>query len=310
MSLLIVAPGQDSDWWARELGKASAGMDVRVWPEAGDPADIRYALAWKPPHGALAAYPNLKAVFSLGAGVDHLLSDPDLPDVTITRVVDPYLTSAMTEYVVLHVLRHHRGQPALDAQQRAHVWDDRASSLRQADEQPVGIMGLGELGRAAADALAALGFDVAGWSRSPKEIPGIRCFHGADGLEDFLDRTRILVCLLPLTPETEGILDARLFDRLPDGASLINAARGGHLVEDDLLAALESGRIAHATLDVFRTEPLPDDHPFWDHPAVTVTPHNASITDPRSVVSQILENVARAEAGRPLLHTVDRAAGY
>src|SRR3546814_5220292 len=170
MAVLIIAPGQNEAWWKRELNKAAPALDVRIWPDLGAPAEIRHALAWKPPAGALAAFPNLEVVFSLGAGVDHLLCDPALPDVAVTRVVDPYLTAGMREYVTLHVLRYHRNQPALDAQQRAHAWDDRADALRQADEQPVGIMGLGVLGRAAAGALVALGFDVAGWSRSAKAI--------------------------------------------------------------------------------------------------------------------------------------------
>ncbi|MEK9831343.1 MAG: glyoxylate/hydroxypyruvate reductase A, partial [Rhodospirillaceae bacterium] len=277
----------------------------------GNAEDITYVLAWKPPPGALATLPNLAVVFSLGAGVDHLFADPDFPaHVTVVRVIDPYLTAGMREYVLLHTLRYHKNQPALDRQQREHVWDDRARELRQADEQGVGILGLGELGKACAEALVQLGFDVAGWSRTPKEIPGVTCFDGRGGLDALLGRSRILICLLPLTPETEGILNAPLFSKLPKDALLINAARGGHLVEEDLIPALGSGRLAHATLDVFRTEPLPAGHPFWDHPRITVTPHNASITDPRSVVAQILEDIDRHRRGTALSNTVDTALGY
>lgn len=311
MAVLIIASHDRPDWWAYELKQREPGLDVRIWPDVGDPADITYVLAWKPPAGALATLPNLAIVFSLGAGVDHLFTDPDFPShVAVVRVVDPYLTAGIREYVLLHTLRYHRNQPALDQQQRDHVWDDRARELRQADEQGVGILGLGELGRASAEALATLGFDVAGWSRTPKDIPGITCFDGRGGLDALLGRSRILVCLLPLTPETEGVLNADLFSKLPKGAYLINAARGRHLIEEDLILALESGRLSYATLDVFREEPMPADHPFWDHPQITVTPHNAATTDPRSVVVQILDDIGSFQRGDALSNQVDTDLGY
>ena len=310
MTLLIIAPDERPDWWQREFARVAPNLEVRAWPNVGEAADIDYALAWKPPAGELAKLPNLKAILSMGAGIDHIIVDPTVPEVPMTRVVDPYLTSGMTEYVLLHVLRYHRNQPVFDAQQRQHVWDDRARELRQADERGVGIMGLGVLGRDAAAKLIGLGFDVAGWSRSAKKLPGIVCFHGPDGLASFLARTEILVCLLPLTPETADILNRETLAELPQGAYLINAARGRHVVDADLLDALASGRLAHATLDVFREEPLPAGHAFWDHPQITVSPHNASITDPRSVVRQVVENIRRFDAGEPPLYPVDRAAGY
>ncbi len=248
-------------------------------------------------------------IFSLGAGVDHLLSDPELPaGVPIVRMTDAALTRGMTEYVTLHVLRHHRRQRALEANQRAGAWEHVVTPTAPA--RRVGIMGLGMLGRAAARALAALEFDLAGWSRTAHDIAGVACFHGPDGLGPFLARTEILVCLLPLTPETEGILTAALFAQLPKGASLINAARGGHQVEADILAALESGQLSEATLDVFETEPLPAGHPFWSHPRVTVTPHNASVTDPDSGARQVIENISRFRRGEPLPDLVDVKAGY
>ncbi len=309
MALLFKSEIDRADWWAAELAKLEPELEVRVWPDVGDPADIEFALVWMHEPGSLKAFPNLKGIFSLGAGVDHIFRDPDLPPgVPITRVVDPDLTDRMTEYVLLHVLRYHRQQPAYDAQQARGEW--RELHQPAAHDRRVGVMGLGVLGRDAAGRLADLGFRVAGWSRSAKEIEGVETFHGRDGLDAFLARTDILVCLLPLTPATEDILDARLFARLPEGAYLINAARGRHLVEEDLLAALDSGRIAGATLDVFRREPLPPEHPFWRHPKVTVTPHIASITDPRSVARQVVENIHRLRAGRPPLHRVDPAAGY
>jgi glyoxylate/hydroxypyruvate reductase len=311
MAVLIIASHDRPDWWARELERRDPTLDVRIWPDVGNPADITYALAWKPSPGALASLPNLAVVFSLGAGVDHLFNDPDFPSgVAVVRMVDPYLTAGMREYVLLHTLRYHKNQPALDQQQRDHVWDDRARELRQADEQGVGLLGLGELGQACADALTSLNFDVAGWSRTPKDLPSITCFDGKGGLDALLGRSRVLICLLPLTPETDGILNADFFSKMPKGAYLINAARGGHMVEEDLIPALESGRLAHATLDVFREEPLPGNHPFWDHPQITVTPHNAAITDPRSVVVEILDNIVRHERGDALSNRVDTNLGY
>ncbi|HCP01654.1 MAG: glyoxylate/hydroxypyruvate reductase A [Alphaproteobacteria bacterium] len=311
MAILIIASQDRPDWWARELRTHAPELDIRIWPEVGDVDDVEYVLAWKPPRGALACLPNLAVVFSLGAGVDHLFADPEFPaHVAVVRVIDPYLTAGMREYVVLHTLHYHKNQPALDRQQRDHVWDDRARELRQADEQGVGILGLGELGRSCAEALTRLEFDVAGWSRTPKDLPGVTCFEGRGGLDALLARSRILICLLPLTTETEGILDTELFSKLPNGSYLINAARGGHLVEEDLIPALDDGRLTHVTLDVFRTEPLPADHPFWDHPQITVTPHNAAITDPRSIVIQILADIERHTSGAALSNRVDIGLGY
>lgn len=284
-------------------------LDFRDWDEPGDVADIEFAMVWQPPRGVLRSFPNLKVIFSLGAGVDHLFSDPELPEgVPVVRMIEPELTRGMTEYVVLHVLRHHRRQRDMEANQRSGEWIQVITPTAPA--RRVGIMGLGELGATAAKALAALEFDVAGWSRTGKNIPGVDSFHGADGFAPFLARSEILVCLLPLTPDTETILNADLFAKLPTGASLINAARGGHQVEDDILTALDSGRLSEVTLDVFRTEPLPAGHPFWDHPKVTITPHNASVTDPDSAARQVVENIHRFRRGEALPNIVDPKAGY
>ncbi|MCP4328661.1 MAG: glyoxylate/hydroxypyruvate reductase A [Alphaproteobacteria bacterium] len=296
-------------WWRDELGRHVPDLDLRVWPEIGDKDDIDYALVWRPEIGLLRSLPKLKAILSLGAGVDHIFRDPDLPPgVPIARIVDPNLTARMTEYVLLYVLRYHRQVPTYEAFQADRIW--RMLDQPAAGERPVGIMGLGELGADAGRQLADLGFDVAGWSRTKKDIAGIESFHGADGLETFLARTEILICLLPLTAATEGILGASLFAGLPDGAYLINAARGRHLVEEDLIPALDSGRLAGATLDVFREEPIPADHPFWRHPRITITPHVASISDPRSVAGLVADNIRRVEAGDQPLNLVDPAAGY
>jgi glyoxylate/hydroxypyruvate reductase A len=261
----------------------------------------------------LAQFPNLAAIFYLGAGVDPLLRDKSLPRVPIVRVVDADLTQRMSEYVLLHALMIQRRQRLYDAQQRARVWRDNHDP--SAGEVCVGVMGLGVLGRHAAEALVRTGFRVAGWSASPKEIPGVAAFHGADGLEPFLARTEILVCLLPLTGATEGILDLKLLRKLKrdgvlGGAYLINAGRGPLQVDADILAAREKGALAGATLDVFPTEPLPPESPFWTHPNVTVTPHNAAYSDPRAIAAYVLRQIGRHERGLPLENVVDRHAGY
>ena len=309
MALIFRAEETRVESWCAALRRQAPELEVRMWDAPGDVADIEFALVWKPERGVLRTFPNLKAIFSIGAGVDHLFTDPDLPEgVPVVRMVEPELTRGMTEYVVMHVLCHHRRQRLIEANQRAQVWDVIESPT--APSRKVGIMGLGELGAAAARALVALEFDVAGWSRTAKDISGVACFHGEAGMADFLARSEILVCLLPLTPQTEGILNADLFNRLPRGAGLINAARGGHQIEEDILVALDSGQLSEATLDVFRGEPLPAGHPFWSHPLVTVTPHNASLTDPDGAVRQVMANIARIRHGEPPTNIVDPKAGY
>lgn len=314
MSLLILARNLDPDVFAREFAGLAPGMEVRCWPETGAAGDIRYALAWQPPHGVLKTLPRLEAIFSVGAGVDHILSDPELPDVPLVRFVDPDLTMRMGEYVSLHVLLHQRRMPEYTEQQREGVWKELWPQPG-ASEVRVGVMGLGVLGRDAAEKLAMLGFPVAGWSRSPKEIPGVDCFAGDDGLAPFLARTDILVCLLPHTPETDGLLNRDLFGQLPrdgrlPGPVLINAGRGGVQVEADILAALEAGELWAASLDVFREEPLPPESPLWRQPRVVITPHNASISDNRAVCRYVLDQIARHEKGALLENVVDPARGY
>ncbi len=256
---------------------------------------------------------NLKAIFSLGAGVDHLLSDQTLPAVPIVRIVDPDLTARMVEYVVLHALLIHRRQRLYDTQQRQRLWCDHDQPA--ASEVSVGVMGLGHLGSAAAQALRGLGFQVQGWSRTPKSIPGIACHSGADGLDAFLAASEILVVLLPHTPATEGMINLALLRKLDrngalGGAHLINAGRGLLQVDADILAALDQHLLASATLDVFPQEPLPADSLFWGHPQVTVTPHNAAVSDPRYLVRNVLTQIERLERGEPLEHRIDRALGY
>lgn len=309
MALLFYSEMDPFDTWRDALRRDIPDLDIRHWDEAGDPAEIDIALVWRPPKGALRKFPNLKAILNLGAGVDALLQDPDLPaGVPVVRMVDEDLAQCMAEYVLLHVLRYHREQPLLDERQRGHDW--RMLISPAASHRRVGLMGLGVMGMTSAKLLGAVGFDLAAWTRSARTEPGIECFHGPDGLRGFLARTEILVCVLPLTPATEGILNRNLFEALPRGAYLINAGRGGQQVEADILAALDSGQLAGATLDVFRTEPLPADSPFWDHPKVTVTPHNASVTNPDSAIRHVCESIRRLRAGEPLRNVVDPATGY
>lgn len=309
MALLFHSDDDDPEEWREELSRLVPSLDVRVWPDVGNPEDIDLALVWRAPPGVLASLANLKLILSLGVGADHILEQTDIsPEIPVVRLVDAHCAAAMTEFVLLNVLRFHRRDPVYAEQQRQRVW--KAYPTRTAPECRVGIMGLGSLGIPAAKALQGLGFPVAGWSRSPRSVEGIDCSWGDDGLEAFLGRSDMLVCLLALTPATQGILCARTFEAMPRGTYVINAARGGHLVEEDLLAALESGRIAGAALDTARTEPLPADHPFWDHPGIVLTPHAATGTNAPSAARHVAENIRRFYAGEPLLNTVDRRAGY
>jgi glyoxylate/hydroxypyruvate reductase A len=307
--LLSTKSGTMLDWKAALLA-VDPSLDIRLFPDAGDPARIEAAVCWTQ-HDMmeLRRYPNLKLLVSMGAGVDHLLRPPGPPPgVPVARLKDARLTQGMTEWVLLNVLRFHRQDLEYRAQQAARVWDELPAP--DTAKRRVGILGLGELGGAAAEAIRALGFPVMGWTRSPRARDGVTCFHGADGLEAMLRQTDILVCLLPLTTDTRGVINARTLALLPKGAFVINAARGEHLVAEDLLAALVSGHIAAAALDVFEPEPLPADHPFWAHPKVLVWPHAASITIPSSAAPQVVENIHRAREGRPLINLVDFSAGY
>lgn len=308
MALMFLSPDDPAEAWRAALLARVPELDFRIWPEVGNPAEIDIALVWQPPPGELARYANLRAILSLGAGIDGLLAQPSLPDVPIARMVDPSLTRTMTEYVVLATLRHHRQFDHFEREQRAARWS--YAFPPQAAERRIGVMGLGVLGSAAAASLAAQGFPVAGWSRELRQLAGIETFAGRAGLAAFLARTDILVCLLPLTRETAGILNAATFAGLPPGAFVINVARGAHLVEADLIAALDSGQLAGATLDVFRDEPLPPENPVWHHPLVLITPHVASYASTRTAAEGVAENIRRARAGEELLHQVDRARGY
>ncbi|MEJ2639001.1 MAG: glyoxylate/hydroxypyruvate reductase A [Desulfosarcinaceae bacterium] len=309
MPLLLAAPTLKPDAWLRAFKKRAPELEVRVWPEGGDPADIGFIAAWETPPGFFAQFPNLKCIASLGAGVDHLLADPELPEgVFITRVIDPSIARQMSEYLLLHVLRFSRHSRQFDQNAAREVWRPRIP-MRAAD-LTVGIMGMGQLGLDAARKLMPLDFPVIGWRRTAQAVEGVQIFSGPDELPAFLAASRILVCTLPLTRETRGILDAAVFKKLPEGAYVINVARGAHLKEVDLLDALDRRHLSGACLDVFQTEPLPAGHPFWHHPKVTVTPHVASLTNPYEVVPQMAANYRRVMAGERPHQLVDLARGY
>ncbi|MGA9088694.1 MAG: glyoxylate/hydroxypyruvate reductase A [Bradyrhizobium sp.] len=316
--LALLIHGGTENWaparWKQRFDEVCS--DRRVWllPGGnGDPADVHYAAVWKPAPGELAAFPNLRVIFNLGAGVDALIADSSLPKVPLVRVAVGDLTHRMTEYVVLHVLMHHRQELYLRGCQREKRWQPRFQW--PAGAVAVGIMGLGTLGSDAAVVLRRLGFRVAGWSNSPKAIDGIECFHGKPELDAFLQRTDILVCLLPLTPETRHILNRGLFAKLnrsgPMAAPvLINAGRGGLQNEPDILHCLDDGTLGAASLDVYAMEPLPSDSPFWTHPKVVLTPHNAADTDPDEISRYVARQIERFEAGGALENVVNPARGY
>ena len=293
--------------WAECFARKAPQLEFRQWPLDADPARVRYLAAWEPPED-LARFPNLELVFSVGAGIDQFDFSRVPPQLPVLRMVEPGIVDGMVEYATLAVLALHRDWPVYREQQRAGVW--AAHRVRPAASRRVGVLGLGMLGQAVLARLRGFGFPCAGWSRSQHAIDGVECHAGTAALPAFLARTDILVCLLPLTPATRGILDARLFALLPPGAALVNCGRGGHLVQDDLLAALDGGRLSAAVLDVCDPEPLPADHPFWRHPRIVLTPHIASMTQPETAVDAVLENIRRHEAGETPHGLVERARGY
>jgi glyoxylate/hydroxypyruvate reductase A len=314
MTLLVAINGWDVAPWLDRFRRFLPDRRIVGAGEPFDPAEIRYVASWKHTPGSLAALPNLEAILSLGAGVDHLIGDPDLPRVPIIRVVDQDLTERMSEYVVMHCLMHLRRQAQYDAQQRERRWYDERDQPAARDLR-VGLLGLGVLGSDAARKLGIMGFDVAGWSRSPKQIEGVRTYAGEGEFDAFLGRTDILVSLLPLTEATRGILDRSLFAKLArdgrlGGPIVINAGRGGLQVEEDIVACLTDGTLKAATLDVFATEPLPASSPLWTCPGVTITPHNAATSDPAAVASFIASQIRRHEAGGSWDNVVDRQVGY
>lgn len=294
--------------WAAFFAERAPDVPFRLWPDIGDPADVRYLVAWVPPDDIATTFPNLELVISVGAGVDQFDATKLPAHLPLVRMLEPGIAETMVEYVTMAVLALHRDLLDFISQQKEQVW--REIRITPAKRRRVGVMGLGQLGQAVLERLKPFGFPLSGWNRSPREIAGVTCYAARDALPDFLGQSDILICLLPLTDETRGILNADLFARLPRGASLVNVGRGPHLVEADLLAALDSGTLSGAMLDVAEPEPLPSGHPFWNHPRILLTPHNAAMTAPDTAVDFVLDVIARHRRGEELPGRVDRARGY
>ncbi len=294
--------------WARAFAARTPDLPFRIWPDVGDPAQVRYLAVWMPPENIAATFPNLELVFSVGAGVDQFDFSQLPPHVPLIRMVEPGIMESMLEYVTMAVLALHRDLLRFIAQQREQTW--REIQITQAAKRRVGIMGLGLLGQAVLERLKVFGFPLAGWNRSPRTIEGVSCYAGEEALRHFLAQTDILVCQLPLTGQTRGILNRSLFEALPRGAGLVNVGRGGHLVADDLIDALDRGVLSGAVLDVAEPEPLPAGHPFWSDPRILLTPHNASMTAPETAVEFVLETIGRHRRGESLPGLVDRERGY
>jgi glyoxylate/hydroxypyruvate reductase A len=308
MTLVYKADPVRGAEWARLFARKAPDVPFRMWPDTGDPAQVRYFAAWMMPPELATTFPNLEILFCVGAGIDQLDLSQVPESIPVVRMIEPGLADGMVEFVTLAVLALHRDWLAYAAQQRQRKW--RPLPVRPSATRRIGVMGLGVLGSAVLEKLRGFGFPCAGWSRSPRDLEGIDCYAGEDALAAFLARTDILVCLLPLTESTRGILDRRLFEALPRGAALINVGRGAHLVQDDLLRALDEERLSAAILDVTDPEPLPPEHPLWTHPRVVLTPHIASETQPETAVDAVLDNIRRHRRGEPLVGLVDRERGY
>ena len=308
MSIVLVARNRNMEPFREEILKQDPNVEVEIWPAVSQPHRVQFAVAWNHPEGVLDQYPNLKAVSSLGAGVDHIFADSTLPQsVRITRIVAPSLSDQMSDYILTSVLNLMRHSEHYFRMHQNSEWSPQHSLSKK--EITVGIMGLGELGVLAARRLRVNGFRVTGWSRSPKVLDNIRTFS-LEKLDEFLSQSNILVCLLPLTSETDGILNLEVFKKMKRPSYVINVARGRHLVEEDLIYALDTGQITRAVLDVFEKEPLPENHPFWNRKSITITPHVASVTDPEEAAEVIVENYKRLLSGMELMYEADRGSGY
>ena len=308
MTFLYKSSAERGAVWARHFAQRAPGVPFRAWPDVGDPAAVRYLATWTMPPDVASVFPNLEVIFCVGAGVDQLDLSQVPAAIPVVRMIEPGLVEGMVEYATLAVLALHRHWPAYIAQQRERQW--RTLPIRTALTRRVGVMGLGVLGQAVLEKLRGFGFRCAGWSRTARSIEGVECYAGYEALDAFLARTDILVCLLPLTDATRGILGRRVFDALPKGAALVNAARGAHLVNGDLLRALDEGQLSAAVLDVTDPEPLPAEDPLWLHPRVILTPHVASQSQPETSAEAVLENVLRHQRGEPLVGLIDRSRGY
>ena len=306
MKITFCCTDTASEPWLQGLRAALPDAEVTLWSAGAPPAD--YAIVWAPPQQFFDEQPQLQAVFNIGAGVDALLKLRLPPRAKIVRLDDAGMSVQMAEYVCHAVIRHFREFDAYEADTRRGKWSFRKPRARA--DFPVGIMGLGVLGERVARALAHFEFPVNGWSRSAKAVDGVQCFSGAQGFKDFLAASRVLVCLLPLTPDTRDIMNRDTLAQLQAGAYVINVARGAQLVDEDLLALLDTGHLAGATLDVFRTEPLPADHPFWKHPRITVTPHTSARTLRSESIAQIAGKLAALQRGEPVAGVVEPDRGY
>ncbi|WP_425638380.1 2-hydroxyacid dehydrogenase [Algoriphagus yeomjeoni] len=306
MSLAIISPGKNPDIWIEQFNKLDPELSIKVYPEITEPEKVEYVFLWQHPEGILSDFPNLKLISSMGAGVDHILRDKSIPtDIPIVRIVDDKLTFSMTNYVVMAVLNYHRQISRYQMNQTRKVWDMSTPEL----DVTIGVMGVGALGKDVMDKLSYMGFPVVGFGFSEKtdfEYP----YYAKDQLDEFLKEVNVLVCLLPLTPDTENILNAELFEKCNPNTYLINVARGRHLVEEDLTKALETGQLSGAMLDVYREEPLPKGHPFWENWKITMTPHIASVTNPQAAAPQVIENIKRIRENRELVNVVNRVKGY
>ena len=309
-SVVIRVDPERREWWKATLSDLLPDFEVYLWDEDSfDKASIDYAVVWMPPLGALASLPNLRCVFSVGAGVAHILRDSTYPQhVPIVRTVSEDLRRRMCEYVALHVLRVHRRLPEIESADRRSEWVQYVEPL--ARDYPVGLLGLGNLGAAVARTLSVIGYPVNGWSRRGRPVENVDVYTGDDGLRELLANSQVVVSLLPGTPATENLLDSEALSRMPEGSHLINVGRGETIVDEDLLAHLSSGHIASATLDVFRSEPLPTDHQFWSTESVLVTSHTASAIEPATGGRVIADNIAAFDRGDSLPDTVDLAQGY
>lgn len=308
MALLYKADPVRAPHWQTLFAEHAPDIEWRAWPDIGNPEEVEYLAAWQAPDDLTQLLPNLKVLFALSAGVDQLDLSRLPADLPVVRLLDPGITRGMCEYATWAVLSLHRDMLRYREQQVARCW--QAHLLQPAENRRVGVMGLGTQAQQILATLAPFGFALSGWARSVHEIEGVTCFAGQSQLAAFLGQCDILLCLLPLTEQTEGILDRNLFALLPRGAGLVNMGRGGHLVEGDLLEALDSGQLGGAVLDVLQVEPAMADHPFWGHPQVVLTPHVAAMTQPASAFGVLLENIRRFERGERMVGQIDRNRGY
>jgi glyoxylate/hydroxypyruvate reductase len=306
MSIAIISPGRDVSSWVKTFKNFDPDIDIQIFPDISNKDAVELAILWQHPKGILSEYPNLKLICSMGAGVDHILSDPEIPlSLPITRIVDPGLTVPMTNYVLMAILNYHRQLYRYQSNQKNRIWDMSNPEL----DIKVGVMGVGALGNDVIEKLKVLGFQVFGYGNSPKSDVDYPYFHGNE-LPEFLNQVNLIVCMLPLTPVTEDILNLEFFRLCTKGTYIVNVARGNHLVENDLLTAIDEGIISGAFLDVFRTEPLPEDHLFWQNEKITITPHIASVTNPNSAIPQIIDNYRRLKSQKPLLNQINPILGY